>query len=72
MPQLTNAVAPARTSRSAAFAAAFGPMPLTAANMPSPSFNNPSLRLAEGPRVRASAPSAATTPATLNEWCRGA
>ena len=62
MPQLTKAVAPASMSARAAAAAATPPMPLTATRVPSGMAKGPLARGGD-PNVRASAMSAATTPA---------
>src|SRR5271165_3713465 len=66
-PKLIRLEAPASTSVRAAIAARARPMPLTANKAPSLKKANPSFRLTRGPRVRASASSAATTPRSLPE-----
>ena len=71
-PKLIRAAAPASTSLRAAIAARTPPMPPTASNAPPRRDESPSRRGAAGPKVRASASSAATTPTPFNERFRGA
>ena len=66
IPQLASAVAPASMSACALRAAAARPMPLTASSVPSASGVRDSCRRVAGPRWRASAASAQTTPTTFS------